>query len=220
MKNSVPIGVIFDMDGVLIDSADLHYQSWTQLAMELGKHVTQDQFEATFGRHNNDIIPMVFNVTSLEETQQLADRKEDIYRNSIHHDTPIVHGAVNLIQALHKAGVSLAIGSSAPLANIELVLSIMKVDHLFTAMVSADEVTRGKPDPQVFSLACQNLNLKPNQCVVIEDAPAGIEAARAADTKCVAVLMHHPRSAFTQADVIVEKLDELSVEKLTGLITV
>lgn len=220
MKNPSPFGVIFDMDGVLIDSADLHYQSWQQLAAELGKHVTQKQFAATFGRHNNDIIPMVFDVSSPEEIQKLADRKEEIYRDSIHHNTPIVHGAVDLIRALHEAGVILAIGSSAPLANIELVLSIMGVDRLFTAMVSADEVTRGKPDPQVFSLACQKINLKPNQCVVIEDAPAGIEAARAAYTKCVAVLMHHPRSAFPEADLIVEKLDELNVEKLTGLIRV
>lgn len=219
MKNPPPFGVIFDMDGVLIDSADLHYQSWKQLATELGEHVTQDQFAATFGRHNNDIIPVVFNVTSRIEIQKLADRKEEIYRDAIHHDTPFVHGAIELIRALHESGISLAIGSSAPLANIELVLSIMKVDHLFTSIVSADEVTRGKPDPQVFSLACQKLNLKPNQCVVIEDAPAGIEAARAADTKCVAVLMHHPRSVFTEADLIVEKLDELNVEKLVGLIT-
>lgn len=219
MNNGISYGVIFDMDGVLIDSADAHYQSWKQLAREIGADVTQDQFDATFGRHNSDIIPIVFDVNEPEKVKQLADRKEELYRDLVCRDAPIVDGAIDLVRSLYQKGIPLAVGSSAPRANIKLILTLMGVQDCFSALVSADEVTRGKPDPQVFSKACEKLNLPPAQCVVIEDAPAGIEAASTAGTKCVAILMHHPRENFAQADLVVEKLSDLSVDKIEKLIS-
>lgn len=220
MNDNEPYGVIFDMDGVLIDSADAHFQSWKLLAREIGTEVTKDQFDATFGRHNRDVIPIVFNVIESEKVKQLADRKEELYRDLVREDAPIVDGAIDLVQSLHQQGIPLAVGSSAPRANIELILTFMGVEDCFSALVSADEVTRGKPDPQVFSLCCEKLRLPPAQCVVIEDAPAGIEAAFTAGTKCVAILMHHPRETFAQADLVVEKLTDLSVGKIEKLISI
>jgi len=217
--NQITPGVIFDMDGVLIDSADAHFQSWRQLADEIGVTITKDQFAVTFGRQNNDIIPMLFHVKDHAQIKKLADRKEEIYRDLIRHDAPIVEGAVALVQSLHQAGMTLAIGSSGPLININQVLKFMGVENHFSAIVSADEITRGKPDPQVFSLACEKIGIPPIRCVVIEDAPAGVEAARSAGARCVAVLMHHPRSAFAQADLIVEKIGDLTVNQIVELIT-
>ena len=218
MQNTSPTAVIFDMDGVLVDSAQAHFRSWQQLARECGREVTEEQFTATFGRQNRDIVPVLIGEVSGATVESLGDRKEEIYRGLIRESAPIVEGAVNLVRSLHGAGVSLAIGSSAPRANIDLVLEAMGADGLISAVVSGDEVTRGKPDPQVFTLACERLRIEPGRCVVIEDAPAGVEAARAAGTRTVAVLLHHSAEVFEQPDLVVSRLADLTVGSITALV--
>lgn len=203
------IGVIFDMDGVLIDSAAPHLMSWQRLAEEQGGRVTPQQFAATFGRHNRDIVPLLFGAVSPDRLTELADRKEEIYRDLVRGNPPLIPGASELIRALHDAGALLAVGSSGPLANIELVLKALGVRTMVSVIVSAADVTRGKPDPQVFTLACTRLGLSPARCVVIEDAPVGIEAAVAAGTRAVAVCTYHPRDAFPQADIVADRLADL-----------
>ena len=218
MKHRESFGVIFDMDGVLIDSAAPHLQSWRLLAAELGTQVSEQQCAALFGRQNRDIIPALFGETTPERIQALADRKELLYRDLVRRDPPIVEGAVDLIRALHETGARLAIGSSAPRANIDLVLSAMDVSDLMHAVVSGDEVSRGKPDPQVFQMACERLALTPGRCVVVEDAPVGITAAKAAGTHAVAVLMHHSRESFVHSNLIVDELRQLTPEMLAALV--
>ncbi len=217
MHDPASIGVIFDMDGVLIDSAPAHLRSWQVLARECGGTVTQEQFANTFGQQNCDIVPILFGKISEDRMRTLADRKEGIYRDLIRKRPPIVKGAVELVRGLYDAGVRLAVGSSGPRENIELALSAMNVGDCISVVVSGDEVARGKPDPEVFSLAANRLGVEPARCVVVEDAPVGVEAARAAGARVVAVLMHHPADAFGQADQVVPRLTDLSVEQLTSL---
>ena len=217
MNASPSTGVIFDMDGVLIDSAEPHFESWRRLAAECGGRITRAQFKATFGRQNRDIIPILFSESSANRITALADRKEEIYRDLIRERPPIVPGAIELVRGLHIAGARLAVGSSGPRANIELVLNAMGVFDLMSAVVSGEDVTRGKPDPEVFTLACKRLGLPASRCVVIEDAPAGVQAAHTAGTKVVAMLMHHPAEAFEGADLIVNKLTDLSTGQLLTL---
>jgi len=216
-------GVIFDMDGVLINSADAHFRSWQVLAEQEGTSVHRDQFTATFGRRNADIVPLLFGEVDPPQLAALADRKETIYRDLMRDKPPLVRGAANLIAALDDAGVALAIGSSAPRANVDLVLSALGASHAITTIVSAEDVTRGKPDPQVFALAAEALGLSPEQCVVIEDAPVGVMAARKAGTKVVAVLSTHSASSFGQPgsefapDAVVDTLSAVTVETLEQL---
>jgi len=217
MKSTDSIGVIFDMDGVLVDSAESHYESWKRLAEECGGSVTREQFTRTFGRQNCDIIPILFGDVSDERSTALADRKEEIYRELIRSRPPIVEGAPELVRSLHDAGVRLAIGSSAPRENITLILDAMGVTSCVSAIVSGDDHERGKPDPQVFQLAVGRLGLEPSRCVVLEDAPLGVQAARAAGTRTVAVLLYHTAEAFDGADDIVSCLGELSVGRLVSL---
>ncbi len=210
-------GVIFDMDGVLIDSADAHWESWKRLGEENGLSITREQFASTFGRQSRDIIQGLFGEKSSAATRELSERKELIYRDIIGANPPIVEGAAELVRSLRAAGAALAIGSSGPRNNIDLVLRAIGVADDFAAIVSADDVTRGKPDPQVFELSARRLGLSPAQCIVIEDAPVGIQAAKAAGALAVAVLIYHPRSAFQAADDAVERLSELSVARLQAL---
>jgi HAD superfamily hydrolase (TIGR01509 family) len=212
------IGVIFDMDGVLIDSAGPHFRSWQLLAEECSGKVTEEQFSETFGRQNRDIIPVLFGPVPDARMRALGDRKEEIYRDLIRECPPIVDGAVGLVRGLHGAGARLAIGSSGPAANIELVVAAMGVADCISVIVSGDDVTRGKPDPQVFTAAAERLGLEPSRCVVVEDAPVGIRAARAAGARTVAVMLHHPAEAFEDTDLVVPRLSDLTAERIIHII--
>ncbi len=218
MHDPACIGVIFDMDGVLVDSAAAHLRSWQLLAQECGGVVTEQQFAKTFGRQNRDIIPTLFGEVSEARMQALADRKEEIYRELIRERTPIVEGAVELIRALHGSGVRLAVGSSGPRENIALVLSALGAHDCISVVVSGADVTRGKPDPQVFSLAADRLGVSPSRCVVVEDAPVGVQATRAAGARVVAVLIYNPAEVFEHPDHVVSCLADLSVEQLVSLV--
>jgi HAD superfamily hydrolase (TIGR01509 family) len=176
------------MDGVLVDSAPAHFESWQRLAREEGITITRKQFETSFGRQNRDIIPMFFGPMSPERLAAIAHRKEAIYRDIVRAKVPAVDGAVDLISALAAQTIPLAIGSAGPRDNIELVLEGMRVSHFFDVIVCGEDATRGKPDPQVFQLACERLRLPPERCVVIEDATAGRQQSRG-NQGC---RVHHP----------------------------
>lgn len=203
-----------------MDSAAPHLRSWQILAEENGAVVTPEQFAATFGQQNRDIIPKLFGEVSEQRLGTLGDRKEEIYRDLVRMDPPIVDGAVCLVRELGEVGVRLAVGSSGPRKNIDLILAAMGVTDQIPVVVSADDVTRGKPDPQVFLLAADRMGIPPNRCVVIEDAPVGVQSARSAGARVVAVAVHHPSDAFDGADLVVARLSVLSVQELVGLIGV
>jgi beta-phosphoglucomutase len=216
-----PWAVIFDMDGVLVDSAPAHFESWQRLARQEGITITREQFDAGFGRQNKDIIPMFFGAVSMQRLAEIAERKEKIYREIVSDRVPAVPGAAALVKNLAARGVSLAVGSAGPRKNIEMVLRAMGIAGDFRAVVSGEDASRGKPDPQVFQMACERLGLPPARCVVIEDALAGVEAAKAAGTAVAAVMMHHPADALRRAgaDLVVGTLAELSPAALGALIT-
>ncbi len=210
--------VIFDMDGVIVDTADAHCASWQQLAAERGMTITRHDFLTTFGRPSREIIRMRFGPDLPDdEVRRLDDRKEAAYR-VLARDTvkPIPH-AIELVRDLHSAGVPLAVGSSAPPANIEQILDLFELRPYFRVVVSGRDVSRGKPDPQVFLLAASRLNVKPESCVVIEDAVAGIEAARAAGMIAVALNSSHAADAFHDAHRVVASLAELHADELLGI---
>mgnify|MGYP000724914717 CR=1 FL=1 len=220
-QNLAAWGVIFDMDGVLVDSAPAHFESWQRLAREEGVTITRKQFEAGFGRQNGDIIPMFFGSVSRQRLAAIALRKEEIYRDLVRARVPVVDGAVELISALAHQKIPLAIGSAGPRPNINLVLEGMQVTGFFDVIISGEDATRGKPDPQVFQLACERLRLPPDRCVVIEDATAGVAAAKAAGTRIAAVMMHHPAETLmvAGADIVVERLKDLTVARLKDLVS-
>lgn len=203
--------VIFDMDGVLIDSADAHYRSWQRLAADLGSEITPDQFRATFGRQNRDIIPLLFGEKiGPRSVDELGETKERYYRDMIRRCVPVLPGAADLVRACHDAGMACAVGSSGHPENIAIALSAMGIDGIMRAVVTGRDVTVGKPDPQVFLIAARRLDMPPRRCAVIEDAPAGVDAALAAGMTAVAVTTGHPRKELSHAHLVVDRLDELT----------
>ncbi|MHB2020372.1 MAG: HAD family hydrolase [Candidatus Xenobia bacterium] len=208
-------GAIFDMDGVLVDSSEAHFAAWHQLGEEVGRPFTRELFERTFGMHNNQIVPLW--IGPGQDVDALADRKEQLYRERAADLIKPLPGCVPLLQALHAAGFGLAVGSSGPRANIEMVLDIMRVRDLFHALSTGEDVTHGKPDPEVFLVAARRLGLPPAACIVLEDAPQGVEAGRRAGMAVVAITSSRPRAALQDATLIVDSLEELTVERLSAL---
>ena len=209
--------VIFDLDGVLIDSADAHLESWRRLAGELGTTVTEEQFKRTFGRQNRDIVPTLFGPSlSPQRVEEIGGTKERYYRELIHDNVPAIPGAGDLVRACFEAGLRCAVGSSGHPKNIALALRSLSIESFISAVVTGHDVTIGKPDPQVFLMAAERLGVSPAACAVIEDAPAGIDAALAAGMTAIAVTTEHPRERLAHAHLIINSLDELSPERIVA----
>jgi len=204
------IAVIFDVDGVLVDSFAAHRDSWIEAAAEAGVEMTEEQFAATFGRTSREII-RAFWGDGLDEAAMrgIDERKEALYRRRVADDLPIMDGAIELVDALHADGIHLGVGSSGPRANIDLTLEGLGRANRFEAVVTGQDVVRGKPDPEVFLLGATRLGIPASRCAVIEDAPAGIAAARAAGMLAVALLGTATREALADADLVVASLREL-----------
>lgn len=211
--------VIFDVDGVLVDSYRGHLESWVQVAREHGLEITEEQFAKTFGRTSREIIAEFWgHGLSAERMRAVDDRKEALYRDIVRADFPAMDGAADLVHALHGAGFRLAVGSSGPPENIELSLDGLGCRDAFEVVVTGRDVTRGKPDPQVFLIGAERLGLAPSDCVVVEDAPAGVAAARAAGMRCVALLGTASAERLAAADLIVASLRELDPARVGALL--
>jgi beta-phosphoglucomutase len=211
-------GVIWDLDGVIIDSAEQHWQSWRALANETHVVFTEMDFRSTFGRRNSDIIPHYWHTQSDEDVRQLADRKESIYRDLLRQQAKPLPGALELMHALHDSGWKQALGSSAPMENIQVILDLLAMRSLLDAVVSGEETPRGKPAPDIFLAAARALQLSPSKCVVIEDAVHGVQAALAAGMRCVAVTNGHPNRELERAQLIVPSLVRVTVADLVALV--
>ncbi len=213
--------VIFDVDGVLVDSWDAHFRSWRDVLREHGLDMSEDEFGRTFGRTSREIIRSFWGDEVDDATARaIDDRKEALYRDLVREAFPVMDGAVALIDALRAAGFVLGVGSSAPPENVVLSLEGLERREAFGAIVTGRDVTRGKPDPQVFQLAAERLGVAPGQCAVIEDAPAGVRAAAAAGMANVALLGTAPRETLLEAGacLTVESLRALTPEVIARLI--
>lgn len=215
-----PYGVIFDIDGVLVDSWEPHLKSWQRLAEELEVEFGEAAFAETFGRTSRDILRSHFGEDLSDADVEAHDRrKEEMYREIVRENFPAMPGAAELIDRLAAAGFRLAAGSSGPPENVELALQQLSRAASFRAVVTGRDVTHGKPHPEVFLTAAEKLELEPGNCVVIEDAPAGIEAAHRAGMPAVALASRgRAKAALSEAERVVERLEEISPAALVGMI--
>ena len=213
------LGVIFDMDGVLADTAEQHFQSWLAVAPRWGVQITRADFRATFGRPNHEGIPILFHrPVPPDELKEIDRLKEQAFREIVRRSLEPLPGVVELVRALDGSGFRLAVGSSGPRENIELILETLGIARHFGAVVSGWDVSRGKPDPEVFLKAAARIGVEPACCVVIEDVPAGVQAARSAGMKCIAVTTTRPAYELQSADRVVESLADVSPEAVLELI--
>ena len=209
-------GAIFDLDGVLVDTAKYHYQAWGRLAEEFGFSFSLDDNERLKGvsrRASLEILLSIGNVTLSEEEMAAAmERKNTWYVELISQMTPegILPGALDLLKELKAAGIKTALGSASK--NAPIILERTGLAEYLDAVVDGNRTTQAKPDPEVFLLGAKDLQLPPPECVVFEDAAAGVEAAINAGMRAVGVGSHEQLGA---ADIIVPSLEGIRWETLS-----
>jgi len=209
-------GVIFDWDGVVIDSSAQHEKSWELLAEEIKKPLPADHFKVGFGKKNQEIIPGLLRWSEdPDEIRRLGERKEELYRELVRErGVAVLPGARELLVALKNASIPRSIGSSTPRSNLDAIFAATGLGQLFDAVVCGDDVTNGKPAPDVFLLAAERLGFAPADCLVIEDAHVGIEAARRAGMKVLAVATTNPLADLMLADAAVPSLADVTPDFL------
>ncbi len=216
------IGFIFDWDGVVIDSHAQHEESWELLFKELGREMPDGFFKKTFGMRNQQIIPAWFDFVQPDDVAEIArlgDRKEVLYREILRRDgIDPLPGVKTLLHELKSLNIPRAVGSSTPRQNVEVVSEIAGLDGLFDDFVTAEDVTAGKPDPQVFLKAAQKIKREPRHCVVIEDAHVGIQAGKSGGMKVLAVATTHPADSLRDADAVFTNLEGVTVAKILAAV--
>ncbi len=213
------LGVIFDMDGVLVDTGWAHRQAWSDLAEKEGLEISDEFFRRTFGMQNAAILPVLRPNISPQELERLSDWKEQRYRDLMKEHLELAPGAEDLLRDLKRHGFRLAIGSSAPPENLNIFWDRLGLAHWFDARVTKEEIARSKPAPETFLKAAQKIGLVPACCAVVEDAVPGVQAARAAGMPVVAVTTTRTREDLAQADRIVDSLSELTASDFLALLT-
>jgi beta-phosphoglucomutase len=210
--------VLWDVDGTLIDSSEYHWLSWREALAAEDFHVTREQFASSFGQRNDEILRGYFGEQyPAAERARVGEAKEIIYRRLVRErGVELLPGVGRWLERLRSDGWLQALASSAPRANLEAIVSALRLGAYFGTVVSAEDVTRGKPDPQVFLAAAAKLKAEPAACVVVEDAPAGTEAARRAGMRVVGVLNSHDE---LEADLVVRTLEELPEGAFEELLT-
>ncbi|HEY90829.1 MAG TPA: HAD family phosphatase [Dehalococcoidia bacterium] len=212
--------VIWDMDGIIADTADFHMAAWQEIFRKRGVEFTEEDFRHTFGQRNDITIRGVLGAdVSREEIERIGNEKEADYRHRIRQNIAPLPGVISLLESLAGSGFRQAVASSAPFKNVRQILTSLDIESFFSSVISEKDVSEGKPSPQAFLLAAQRLGVNPACCVVIEDAVAGVAAARRGGMRCIAVTNTHPRERLGEADLIVDSLEKVGIAVFEDLLS-
>jgi beta-phosphoglucomutase len=221
-NSSLPAAVIFDMDGVLVDSNPFHIQKWVEFLIERGiPYHAEDLPKQILGIRNDTAFRLFFGRQLREsEMKQLSEELESRFRAVfLPHARPLP-GLKALMDECRAEAIPLAVASSAMAKNVDFVVDTLKLRPYFTSIVTGDDVSHPKPEPEIYLKAAEKLRLAPVKCVAFEDSFVGIESAHRAGMKCVAIASTFPAEELrrqTQADLVVKGFEELSLAKLREL---
>jgi beta-phosphoglucomutase len=212
-----PCGVIWDMDGTMIDSTEFHWQSWRDAMAAEDYHLTYDEFMASYGQRNDAIIRGYYGDDVSNETiTRISDAKESQYRDMVRtQGISLLPGVQHWLDYLREHGWRQAVATSAPRKNLETILDVLQIAEYFGALVAGEEPQHGKPDPQIFLLAAERLGVSPEQCIVVEDSSSGVEGGRRGGMRTIGVLTSHDE---LDADVTVASLDRLPADTFEQLL--
>lgn len=216
-------GLLFDMDGVLVDNLEIHKQAFGIFFERYGLHKSAEELSRVFGMGNDDIMRAVMPHDIIESVglRELGYEKEAIYRELYAPKIHPVAGLTDLLAACETAGVKCAVGSSGCTDNVNFVLDSCNLRRYFSATVAGDKVSKCKPDPEIYLTAAAAIGVDPSQCVVFEDAEAGIEAGKRAGMKVIALSTTFTADflAATQADMIIADFTQIDIERIDALLS-
>ena len=218
MTNYRNYAVLWDMDGVLVDTGSFHYMAWKKTLDELGVSFDKEDFRKTFGMNNAGILERVFErKPKHEEVSHISKKKESLFRELAQGKAELLPGVRTWLEQFRTWETKQAITSSAPPENIEFLVAELKIRGYFDEIISGFDLP-GKPAPAIFLKAAGTLQVNPENCVVIEDAIAGVEGAKRAGMKCVAVTTTNPASQLAEADIAVDNLGNLNQNDFLSLL--
>ncbi len=196
---------IFDMDGTLVDNMRFHTEAWGKMLAENGvKMNAHDFLVKTAGKTNREILPGVFGAISDERIAELGERKETLYQELFLPHRKAVGGAIEFLEAARELGVKMAVATAAPVMNVEFILDGLDLRRFFQAVTTADDITHGKPDPEIFLRSAEKLQVEAPNCLVFEDAVGGFEAAHRAGMRSIGIATVNPIEEILRLDSVAE----------------
>ena len=204
---------IFDLNGTMIDDMQYHARAWYDiLNHDLKAGLTQDEVKVQMYGKNSELLERIFGKNHFDETRmnELSLEKERRYQQAYLPNLKLINGLQIFLERSEQAGIPMAIGSAAITFNIDFILDNLHIRHFFKAIVSADDVTTSKPDPETFIKCAELLNVSPENCIVFEDAPKGVEAAQNAGMDCVVLTTMHEKEEFSQYRTVIGFIEHYS----------
>jgi len=212
--------LIFDMDGVIIDSVPLHYRSYATILKKYGlPNYSREEFDQTMGYRSVDIFRLKKDKYHLDLVPETAAKEKEAFLSDLFdRELKLCDGTIQLLDLARNNDFKIALGTTGNRKVVDYVLKRFDLRTYFDVVLSADDIKYGKPDPEVFLVGSQKLGVEPKNCLVLEDAPLGIDAAHNANMRCIAVTTSYERSKLTKADLIVDSLSEIGLETLVKLL--
>jgi beta-phosphoglucomutase len=218
VEEKVLKGIIFDLDGVIVETVLLHFNAWKKMFYEYGKEFTFEEYKKKVdGIPRLDGARAILKDLDEEELKKAAEKKQKYFLELLEKEgVKVYQSTIRLIKELKKNNIRVAVISSSK--NCLPILKRANIDSLFDVIITGNDIKKGKPDPEIFILACKKLNLSPSECVVIEDAVLGVEAAKKGNFKCIGIDRYGNPARLSKADLVVKDLSEIDLEVLSKII--
>ncbi len=213
--------VIFDMDGVIVDNMKYHKRAWEMFLKKYAPDMDVEEFSKHFGKVNKDLLKIVFQrEVSDEEVSRFGDGKEALYRALYAEDVAPTGGLVDFLQELRENSVKTAVASAAPKVNVDFVFEKTGLRSYFDVSTDANDVTRGKPNPEIYLKTAEKLNCPPEACLVFEDSVPGIQAGRNAGMKVIGVTTSHPADKLKDTEFVIKDFTEINLKTVRDYLIV
>lgn len=202
-------GFIFDMDGTMVDNMMVHHRAWQRKLAELGLELSLEEVKENIHGINEEILERIFGDRfTPAERRQIAWEKEAAYREIFLPELRLISGLPMFLEKAKMAGTPMAIGTAAPTENVDFVMNNLNLRPYFTGVFDAKDVTKGKPDPEIFEKAADSMGISAAECLIFEDSVTGAEAAKRAGAKAVIVTSTHAREEFAHFKNIVRFIED------------
>ena len=209
---------LFDLNGTMIDDMQYHVTAWHRLLNDMGANISMERMkEECYGKANELIERILPGRFTEAERDAIGDQKEAVYREEFRPHLKLLPGLVEVLEGAYNNGIKMAIGSAAIMANIDFVLDGLNIRHYFSAIVSADDVTNSKPDPETYLKCAERLSVDPSDCIVFEDVPKGVESAERAGMQSIVITLMHTKEEFSQFNQVIcfmEDFRRLEIEEI------
>jgi beta-phosphoglucomutase family hydrolase len=209
-------GVIFDMDGTLLESTEADYRAWEKVFNNYNQELSFEKYAPMLGIKSADVIRNEIGFHDEQDVKRILKEKFDYFVEYVNNN-PIkpVFAAETFLKSLAKYSIKVALATSSRKEKMQMVLEQLNFLHYFDTVVTGNEVTHGKPAPDIFLLAAKRLGLNPEDCMVIEDGPIGVAAAKSANMKCVAITETHRAEQLSAADLIIDTYEHADIREIT-----